>query len=131
MTFERPGLPGRSPFSPSGFPGHTSAIVCVSLFDCDMDRLVPIFDSDALPIGILVLILVEALVLYIWQRRRPDSALGRPNTARIVSFLGAGGSLVAAMIFHRRPEPSPEGFAIAMLSAMVIHLWHIAVLLRR
>ena len=96
-----------------------------------MDRLVPIFDSDALPIGILVLILIEALVLYIWQRRHPDSALGRPNTARIVSFLGAGGSLVAAMIFHRRPEPSPEGFAIAMLSAMVIHLWHIAVLLRR
>jgi hypothetical protein len=35
------------------------------------------------------------------------------------------------MIFHRRPDPSPEGFAMAMLSAMVIHLWHIAVLLRR
>jgi hypothetical protein len=81
-----------------------------------MDRLIPIFNSDALPIGILGLIIVEALV---------------PNTARILSFLGAGGSLVAAMIFHRRPEPSPEGFAIAMLSAMVIHLWHIAVLLRR
>jgi hypothetical protein len=96
-----------------------------------MDRLVPIFDSDALPIGILVLIVVEALVLVIWQRRNPDSVLGRPNTARIVSFLGAGGSLVAAMIFHRRPDPSPEGFAVAMLCAMVIHLWHIAVLLKR
>jgi hypothetical protein len=96
-----------------------------------MDRLVPIFDSDALPIGILVLIVVEALVLVIWQRRNPDSVLGRPSTARIVSFLGAGGSLVAAMIFHRRPEPSPEGFAVAMLCAMVIHLWHIAVLLKR
>jgi hypothetical protein len=48
-----------------------------------------------------------------------------------VSFLGAGGSLVAAMIFHRRPEPSPEGFALAMLAALVIHLWHIIVLLRR
>ncbi|AMW05346.1 hypothetical protein [Gemmatimonas phototrophica] len=96
-----------------------------------MDRLVPIFDSDALPIGILVLIAVEALVLVIWQRRNPDSVLGRPNIARIVSFLGAGGSLVAAMIFHRRPDPSPEGFAVAMLCAMVIHLWHIAVLLKR
>lgn len=96
-----------------------------------MDRLVPIFDSDALPIGILVLILFEALVLILWQRRNPDSQLGKPNTARIVSFLGAGGSLVAAMIFHRRPDPSPEGFAAAMLCAMVIHLWHIAVLLRR
>jgi peptidoglycan/LPS O-acetylase OafA/YrhL len=96
-----------------------------------MDRLVPIFDSDALPIGILVLILVEALVLIVWQRRNPDSPLGRPNTARILSFLGAGGALVAAMIFHRRPEPSPEAFALAMLCAMVIHLWHIAVLLRR
>ncbi|WP_353265456.1 hypothetical protein [Gemmatimonas sp.] len=96
-----------------------------------MDRLIPIFDSDALPIGILVLIVVEALGLVLWQRRNPESAMGRPNTARIVSFLGAGGSLVAAMIFHRRPEPFPEGFALAMLCAMVIHLWHIAVLLRR
>ncbi len=96
-----------------------------------MDRFTPIFDSDALPIGILVLIAFEATVLYVWQRRNPGSPLGTPNTARIVSFLGAGGSLVAAMIFHRRPEPSPEGFAVAMLSAMVIHLWHIVVLLRR
>jgi hypothetical protein len=96
-----------------------------------MDRLVPIFDSDALPIGILVLIVIEATVLYLWQRRSQSSALGSPNAARIVSFLGAGGSLVAAMIFHRRPDPSPEGFALAMLAALVIHLWHIAVLLRR
>ncbi len=96
-----------------------------------MDRLIPIFDSDVLPIGILALIVIEAVVLYVWQRRQPSSQLGAPNTARIVSFLGAGGSLVAAMIFHRRPEPSPEGFALAMLAALVIHLWHIAVLLRR
>ena len=58
-------------------------------------------------------------------------SLGSPNTARIVSFLGAGGSLVAAMIFHRRADPSPELFALAMLAALVLHLWHIAVLLRR
>ena len=96
-----------------------------------MNRLTPIFDSDWLPIGILVLIVFEALVLYVWQRRNPQSPLGSPNTARIVSFLGAGGSLVAAMIFHRRPEPFPEGFALAMLAALVIHLWHISVLLRR
>ena len=96
-----------------------------------MERLIPVFNSDALPIGILALIVVEAAVLVYWQRRNPASALGSPNTARIVSFLGAGGSLVAAMIFHRRPEPSPEGFALAMLCALVIHLWHIAVLLRR
>jgi len=96
-----------------------------------MDQLNAIFSSDALPIGILALIVIEATVLVIWQRRNPTSALGAPNTARIVSFLGAGGSLVAAMIFHRRPEPSPEGFALAMLAALVLHLWHIAVLLRR
>ncbi len=96
-----------------------------------MDQLTPYFDSDWLPIGILVLIVIEAVVLYLWQRRHPQSPLGSPNTARIVSFLGAGGSLVAAMIFHRRPEPSPEGFALAMMAALVIHLWHIAVLLRR
>lgn len=96
-----------------------------------MDRLVPIFDSDALPIGILALILIEATVLVLWQRRYPDSPLGAPNVARIVSFLGAGGSLVAAMIFHRRDDPSPTGFAIAMLASLVLHLWHIVILLRR
>ena len=41
-----------------------------------MDRLIPIFDSDWLPIGILVLIVVEAVVLYLWQRRHPQSPLG-------------------------------------------------------
>ncbi len=96
-----------------------------------MDGLTSVFNSDALPIGILVLIVVEALALVIWQRRHPHSALGAPNTARIISFLGAGGSLVAAMIFHRRDDPSPELFALAMLSALILHLWHIAVLLRR
>ncbi len=96
-----------------------------------MDQLSAAFNSDALPIGILALIVIEATFLVLWQRRNPGSALGAPNTARIVSFLGAGGSLVAAMIFHRRPEPSPEGFALAMLAALVLHLWHIAVLLRR
>ncbi|MEN9509700.1 MAG: hypothetical protein RLZZ621_2263 [Gemmatimonadota bacterium] len=96
-----------------------------------MERLVPIFDSDALPIGILAWILIEATVLVLWQRRNPESPLGTPNVARIVSFLGAGGSLVAAMIFHRRDDPSPLGFAIAMLSSLVLHLWHIIILLRR
>jgi hypothetical protein len=96
-----------------------------------VDRLVAVFDSDALPIGILVLIVLEATGLLLWQRRNPNSPLGPPNTARVLTFLGAGGSLVVAMIFHRRPDAAPGGFAAAMLSAMVLHLWHIAVLLRR
>ncbi len=96
-----------------------------------MDQLDAIFNSDVLPIGILVLIAIEATVLVTWQRRQPESPLGPPNTARILSFLGAGGSLVAAMIFHRRPDPNPLGFAAAMLSSLVLHLWHIVVLLRR
>ncbi len=99
--------------------------------DALMETLNAAFNSDALPIGILALIFVEAAGLVLWQRRHPHSALGAPNTARIVTFLGAGGSLVAAMIFHRRAEPSPEAFALAMLAALVLHLWHIAVLLRR
>jgi hypothetical protein len=96
-----------------------------------MPTLSRIFDSDALPIGILVLIFVEATALVVWQRRNPESPLGKPNAARILSFLGAGGSLVVAMIFHRRSEPAPELFALAMLMALVLHLWHIVVLLRR
>ena len=96
-----------------------------------MDQLNAAFNSDALPIGILALIVIEATFLVLWQLRTPCSDVCSLNTARSVSFLGAGGSLVAAMIFHRRPEPSPEGFALAMLAALVLHLWHIAVLLRR
>lgn len=100
-----------------------------------MDDLVRVFDSDLLPIGILVLIACEAAALVWWQRSRGVARGGTASqgasTARIISFLGAGGSLVAAMIFHRRDVPSPEGFALAMLSALVMHLWHIAVLLRR
>ncbi len=98
-----------------------------------MERLTAVFDSDLLPVGILVFIVLEAVVLIGWQRRR-GARQASPHTAGVVpllTFLGAGGSLVAAMIFHRRPDPSPEGFAVAMLCALVIHLWHLAVLLRR
>jgi len=89
------------------------------------------FDSDWLPIGILVLIAVEALVIVRYQRRHPEGPLGAPNVPRLLTFLGAGGSLVAAMVFHRRPDPAPELFALAMLAALVIHVWHIVVLFRR
>ena len=96
-----------------------------------MEQLARLFDSDALPVGILGLIAFEATALLWFQRRNPSSPLGSPNAARVVSFLGAGGSLVTAMVYHRREVPSPEGFALAMLAALVFHLWHIAVLLRR
>jgi hypothetical protein len=102
-----------------------------------LERLTAVFDSDLLLVGILVLIVIEALALIGWQRRqmgRGDLRQAAPHTAGVLpllTFLGAGGSLVVAMIFHRRPEPAPEGFAAAMLCALVIHLWHLAVLLRR
>jgi hypothetical protein len=96
-----------------------------------MEALRPIFDSDWLPIGILVLIVVEAALIVRYQRRHPEGPLGAPNVPRLLTFLGAGGSLVAAMIFHRRPEPAPALFALAMLAALVIHVWHIRVLFRR
>ncbi|MBA3918303.1 MAG: hypothetical protein C0516_06935 [Gemmatimonas sp.] len=98
-----------------------------------LERLSAVFDSDLLLVGILVLIVIEAVVLIGWQRRSGARQV-TPHTAGVLpllTFLGAGGSLVVAMIFHRRPEPAPEGFAVAMLCALVIHLWHLAVLLRR
>ena len=57
--------------------------------------------------NIVVLIVLEATGLVVWQRRHPDSPLGSPNVARILTFVGAGGSLVVAMIFHRRPDSAP------------------------
>lgn len=94
-----------------------------------MEPLTSLINSDALPLGILALIGVEMVAILWWQRRVGAAAGGQ--AARIVSFLGAGAALMAAMVFHRREVPAPELFALAMLAALLFHVWHLSVLLRR
>ncbi len=86
-----------------------------------------LLDSDALPIAIVGLMFIEAGVLLAWHRRRANGL--RPML--LFSFLGAGGALMAALYFHRRPEGGALGFALAMLAALVLHVWHVALLARR
>jgi len=94
-----------------------------------MDGLTSLINSDGLPLGILALIGAELAAILWWQRRAGATAGAR--VSRVVSFLGAGAALMAAMVFHRREVPAPELFALAMLAALLFHVWHLSVLLRR
>ena len=96
-----------------------------------MERLTSIVNADALPVGILALVVVETLTLVWWQRRRERAAPRSTRVLQILTFMGAGAALIAAMLFHRRGVPAPGLFALAMLAALVLHVWHLSVLLRR
>lgn len=96
-----------------------------------MNRLAALFNSDVIPVAILTIILIEGVVLFAWQRRGPLSIRRSLTSPLLVSFLGAGAALVVAMMLYRGPNASPLGFAFAMLCALVFHLWHLTVLLRR
>lgn len=92
-----------------------------------MDSLSQLLRSDALPVAILALIVVEGIALILWHRRT-----GRgPRPALTLSFLGAGFALMAALYFHRRDDGSYLGFALAMVVALLMHVWHVAQLARR
>ena len=96
-----------------------------------MERLTSIVNADALPVGILALVVVETLTLVWWQRRRERAAPRSTRVLQILTFMGAGAALITAMLFHRREVPAPGLFALAMLAALVLHVWHLSVLLRR
>jgi hypothetical protein len=91
------------------------------------DAMQPLLDSDALPMAIVGMILIEGGLLLAWHRRTQNGL--RP--ALLFSFLGAGLALVSALYFHRRPDSGAAGFALSMLAALVFHLWHVALLARR
>lgn len=92
-----------------------------------MDQLSALFDADAFPLVVLALIVLEGLALFARHRRT-----GRgPAPSLIFSFLGAGFALVVALYFHRCAEYAPFGFALAMLAALVVHVWHLVQLARR
>lgn len=83
--------------------------------------------SDAVPAVILILIAAEALLLGAWHRRTGKG----PSPLLMLSFLGAGFALVAALLLQRRAAAAPGPFAVALLAALLFHLWHLALLSRR
>lgn len=72
-------------------------------------------------IGVVAL---EAVVLSWWQR-----STGRgPAPQELLTFLGAGASLMLAMLWLRKAETRPLRFAAALLAALGFHAWHLLVL---
>ena len=89
-----------------------------------MSRLGNALASDAMIIFMLSVVMVEATALFFWHR-----ATGKgPEPVELFSFLGAGASLMLAMYFVKRIKKSALPFATALLSALVFHIWHMALL---
>lgn len=80
--------------------------------------------SDGMIVFMLAVVVVEATTLVLWNR-----TTGRgPMPVELLSFLGAGGSLMVSMLFVRRVERHPLVFAFALLAALAFHAWHVALL---
>lgn len=91
-----------------------------------MHTLQLFFDSPWVPAILVGMVLLEAVGLILWHR-----ATGRgPRPLVTVSFLGAGASLISAMVYHRQPDGA-VGFAFMMFVALGLHLWHLSHLMRR
>lgn len=89
-----------------------------------MSRLGDALASDAMIIFMLSVVMVEATALFLWHR----STNKGPEPVELFSFLGAGASLMLAMYFVKRIKKSALPFATALLSALVFHIWHMALL---
>jgi uncharacterized iron-regulated membrane protein len=76
---------------------------------------------------ILLGVFVEAGILVWWHRRR-----GRgPRPALTLTFLGAGAAFLVALLALRAPTAPGWAFLLALTSALVLHVWHLALLSQR
>lgn len=92
-----------------------------------MSTLVAFVASPPFLLAVVAAVVVEAAVLVLWHRRT-----GRgPRPAATVSFLGAGLSFLAALYLVRAQDAPSAAFLIALTSALVFHVWHLAILARR
>jgi len=80
--------------------------------------------SDGMIGFMLAVVFVEATVLVLWHQ---ETGRG-PAPIELLSFLGAGGSLMVSMFFVRRVERRPLAFAFALLAALAFHAWHVVLL---
>ena len=85
-----------------------------------------LFASDAFPIAVGTLIVVEALMLSAWMRRSGR----RANVPALLTFLASGAAFAAALYFHRRADGDAVGFALSMITAFAMHVWHVLLLAR-
>ena len=70
---------------------------------------------------------VEATALLVYHR---TTGAG-PAPWELLTFLGAGGSLMVSMLFVRRVERYPLHFAFALLAALGFHAAHVVLLWSR
>ncbi len=89
-----------------------------------MSRLGTALASDAMIIFMLSVVVVEAAALVVWH----GTTTRGPEPIELLSFLGAGASLMSAMFFVKRIKRSALPFASALLSALAFHIWHMALL---
>jgi hypothetical protein len=76
---------------------------------------------------ILAGVVVEAGVLVWWRRQ---SGRG-PQPALTLTFLGAGAAFLLALLALRAPTAPGWAFLLALTLALVLHVWHLALLWRR
>lgn len=89
-----------------------------------MRRLTGVLASDGMIIFMLSVVVLEATFLVLWHR----ATGGGPAPVELLSFLGAGGSLMVSMLFMRRVGKHPLMFAFALLAALGFHAYHVFLL---
>jgi hypothetical protein len=76
---------------------------------------------------VMIGVVLEAVALVVWHKRT-----GRgPRPLLVCSFLGAGLAFLAALYVVRAHDAPSVAFLIALTSALVFHVWHLALLARR
>ena len=89
-----------------------------------MRRMTQMLASDGMVVFMLLVVLIEATALLIYHR----STGAGPAPWELLTFLGAGGSLMVSMLFVRRVERHPLRFAFALLAALGFHAAHVVLL---
>ncbi|MEY4608217.1 MAG: hypothetical protein RL625_434 [Gemmatimonadota bacterium] len=90
-------------------------------------RLRPFFRAlaaDGMILFMLSVVVIEATVLVLWHQRTGHG----PAPVELLTFLGAGGSLMVSMFFLRRVDRHPLLYAFALLSALGFHAVHVLLL---
>jgi hypothetical protein len=80
--------------------------------------------SDGMIVFMLSVVVVEATVLVLWNRSTGQG----PLPVELLTFLGAGASLMFSMFFVRRVEKHPLIFAFSLLAALFFHAYHVFLL---